>query len=405
MKNVPESSDKDSNSHGNDEEEASALIAALQSVNGGTLSIAQNFNDFFTHVGRESARKREQKYIEPFQFSNNDLTAIDNAVNRLLKDFDVGSNIAFDCDIGLENRRIISFQSIKEIEGLPDADKSPPASVTATWTYFFSIQWKQFSIPVPYKIQIKYITNPKENFVDAMVSAAAPEQLVLLEIQGPHRLIQSVNDELDALIKSTFLPPWWRYPKLALQFMEPYIRIAIYVAMVSTIIVALNNYEEWTGKPLLSQKTDEQLKQEIIANREEYHSKIKKENERRSQLLSSILNEKSIENKFDSYVTFRLEPEQPGTFTPIDELFEKKNVLPLLGYVFLVFMLAGVLHMLVLQIYKRLTPPSVIAIGRLGKRRMLLHRMYDWVAITLIGTAVLPALASIGAAIYQFFQT
>jgi hypothetical protein len=60
--------------------------------------------------------------------------------------------------------------------------------------------------------------------------------------------------------------------------------------------------------------------------------------------------------------------------------------------------------MLLLQVYKRLTPPSVIAVGRLERKRMMLYHVYDWIAITLIGAATIPVLVAIGKGIYQFFQ-
>lgn len=368
------------------------------------MSIAQNFNDFFTYVGREASRRREQFYIDPFKFVSRDLATFDSAVRRLLTDFSVANSIIFDCDIGLENRRVVSFHSIEETESLPDADKSHPESIAANWTYFYEIEWKQFRIPVPYKIQLTYSTNPRHDIIGAMTFASAPEQVIALQIQGPHRLVQSMNDELDALIKTTFLPAWWRYPKRALQYMEPYLGFAIYGAAISTVFVGFANYEKWTGKPFIGGKTEEQQRKEILADREEYFTKIKEINEKRAKALQTIRSEGGIERKFDVYAEYQLEAVKPETFTPIDELFKGTNILPILGYMFLAFMIAGLFHMLLLQVYKRLTPPSVIAIGRLGRRRMMLYRTYDWIAITLIGVGAIPVLVAIGKGIYQFFQ-
>lgn len=368
------------------------------------MSIAQNFNDFFTYIGREASRRREQVYIEPFKFVSKDLATFDNAVRRLLNDFGVATDIIFDCEIGLENRRVVSFQSISEADTLPDADTSHPESIATTWTYFYTIEWKQFQIPIPYKIQLTYSTNARHDIVGAMTFAAAPEQVIVLRIQGPHRLIQSINDELGALIKTTFLPAWWRYPKRALQIMEPYLGFAIYGAAISTVSVVFANYQKWTGRPLVGGKTDKQLMMEELAEREEYASKLKEFNERQAKVLQQILAEHGIERKFDVFAEYQLEPVKAREFTPIDELFKGPNILPLIGYTFLAFVIAGIIHILLLQVYKRLTPPSVIAIGRLGQKRMKLSRVYDVTAITLISAIALPLLVVIGKAIFQFFQ-
>jgi hypothetical protein len=49
--------------------------------------------------------------------------------------------------------------------------------------------------------------------------------------------------------------------------MEPYLGFAICGATVSTIFIGFAKYEKRTGKSLLSDKTDEQLKKEILADR------------------------------------------------------------------------------------------------------------------------------------------
>jgi len=404
MQNVPPDAEGAGKSISPQDEQAVALIEALQSGSSGALSIAQNFNDFFTYIGREASRRREQLYIEPFRVNSKDLASFDNAVRRILTDSGLTTDVIFDCDISLENRRAVSFQSINEIDSLPDADKSHPESMAATWTYFYPITWKQFTINAPYKIQITYSINPRHDFVGAMTFAAAPQQAIMLQIQGPRMLIQSANEELDALIKTTFLPPWWRYPKRALQLMEPYLGFAIYGAAISTVSVTLANYEKWTGKPLIDDKTDAQRKKEILADREEYFSRIKEINEKQAKVLEQIRSERAIEKKFDAFAKYQLEPIKPRQFEPVDELLKGPSILPLIGYLFLAFIIAGLFHILLLQLYKRLTPPSVIAIGRLGISRMTQYRVYDWAAMLLISAGILPVIYVVGKAIYQFFR-
>lgn len=385
------------------DERATALIEALQSVSGNSLSIAQNFNDFFTHVGREASRKREQHYIEPFCLLAKDLYVFDSAIRKILGDFGIPDNAVFDCNIGLENRRVVSFQSVSEVETLPDADKSHPESIVASWTYFYPIKWRHMNISVPYKIQVSYYTNPRKDIVGSMSFAMAPEQIILIEIQGPHRVIQSLNEELDSIAKTTFLPPWWRYPKCALQYMEPYLGFAIYGATISTVFIGFQNYEKWTGKSLLSQKTEEQLRKEILTDRDEYKKKLQELNDKQKKTLDSILHEKDVGKKIDSYVSYQLDPIKEKQFPPIEELFKDTSILPVIGLMFLAFIVAGIFHMVILQIYKRLTPPSVIAIGRLGRRRLFQFKFYDWVAITLIGVSVVPVFAAVAATIYEYF--
>jgi hypothetical protein len=325
-------------------------------------------------------------------------------VRKVLVDFNAGSEVIFDCSVALENGRVVSFQSPAEVETLPEADESHPELVAAIWTYFHSIEWKRFAIRVPYKIEVTYATNPRREIVGAMTFAVAPQQIITLHLQGPQRLIQSMNDELDAVARSTFLPNWWRLPKRALQYLEPYLGFAIYGATISTVFVGFSNYERWTGKPLIAEKTDQQLRTEIIKDRADYLKAVKEYNEYQERVLRAVQAAKDPAKKLDIYLAYELRPLQPRQFTPIDELFKRSNVLPVLGYMFLAFVVAGLIHMALLQVYKRLTPPSVIAVGRLGRRRLNQYRIYDWTAVTLIGVVLLPLIASVGHTIYRFFQ-
>jgi hypothetical protein len=70
----------------------------------------------------------------------------------------------------------------------------------------------------------------------------------------------------------------------------------------------------------------------------------------------------------------------------------ENSIFPFIAFMFACFIVAGILHIAFLELYKRLTPPSIIAIGRMGQERLRYARIYDalgWLMITgIIGITI-----------------
>lgn len=348
--------------------------------------IVQSVNDFLHHVGREASRQRQQQYIEPFKCEDSDVEDFHNVVKRILLEFGVyEERIFFDCNIGLRNRRVIACHSVSEVKNAPEADKSRPVSVEMSWTYFYPIQWRELSLPMPFKVAVEYSTELRKDITGVMSVAAAPEQCIDVSMEGPSTILASLNEEVDAIIRRTFLPIWWRYPKKALQWFEPYIGIAIYGAAISTAVVTARKFGLEGGK------TDAEMRAQYIAKRDQLIKEHDSANQTRKEILQQIINAPNVSDKLDAYASYMLKPLEPIELKSVEDVFnDDGGVLPYIGYLFMCLLAAGLLHILFIQVYKRLAPPSIIVLGKLWRERLKVWRIYDVFAWFLFTTVAVP---------------
>jgi len=317
-------------------------------------------------------------------------------IKDVLREFNIEEIVYFDCRLGLNNRQVLSYPSLSDLEILAQGNKSYPTDIDIVWTYQYPMKWKDLIFNLPFKISIEFSINPRKD-IGTMAFAIAPQQYIDLNIKGPEKILPALNEKLDEAIRATWIPFWWRYPKKALQLFEPYIGFAIYGACISTVLFSLNRYKEI--KEIFGE-SEQQQRAEILASREKKQKEFDQFEKKKQEVLNIIKNTTHAEEKIDIFASYILRPSDPLEFTPIDELFKHDSILPLIGFMFACFVVAGLLHIAFIELYKKLTPPSIIAIGRLARAPIRLGRIYDGLGWSMI----LAILRILGKFVYGFFQ-